>query len=141
MFRLAPGTSEIETLADFTVLTREDIRTHLASLASGAHTHYIGIPYTRGVGMAKAKTGRGGRRAKKTGTPGRPRGAPARHRKQLVIDVSLLERAMAVTGCNQSDTVNEALARLTENAAIVEGFEQMRGAFPEHPDHPDRATR
>jgi hypothetical protein len=42
---------------------------------------------------------------------------------------------MAVTGSNQSDTVNEALAQLTENAAILEGFERMRGAFPRHADH------
>jgi hypothetical protein len=52
-----------------------------------------------------------------------------------VVDVSLLEQAMVVTGRNQSDTVNEALAQLVENAAIIEGFEQMRGTFPRHPDH------
>ena len=42
---------------------------------------------------------------------------------------------MAVTGRNQSDTVNEALAQLAENAAILEGVESLRGAFPSHPDH------
>ncbi len=41
---------------------------------------------------------------------------------------------MVVSGRNQSDTVNDALMRMTENAAIVEGFERLRGAFPEHPD-------
>ncbi len=70
---------------------------------------------------------------------GRPRRAASRQRKQIVIDVALLKRAMAVTGGNQSTTVNEALARMTENAAIIEGFEQMRGAFPDHQDH--TATR
>ncbi len=42
---------------------------------------------------------------------------------------------MTVTGRNQSDTVNEALAQLTENVAILDGIEQLRGAFPDHPDH------
>jgi hypothetical protein len=51
------------------------------------------------------------------------------------VDIALLEQAMAVTGSNQSDTVNEALAQLTENAAILEGFDRMRGAFPSHADH------
>lgn len=67
--------------------------------------------------------------------PGRPRRQSTRRRKQLVVDVALLEQAMAVTGRNQSDTVNEALAQLAENAAILEGIERLRGAFPEHPDH------
>jgi hypothetical protein len=49
--------------------------------------------------------------------------------------VALLKKAMTVTGRNQSDTVNEALARLTENAAILKGVEQLRGAFPDHPNH------
>ncbi|MGH7467573.1 MAG: hypothetical protein ACRENP_06255 [Longimicrobiales bacterium] len=61
-------------------------------------------------------------------------------RMQLVVDVTLLEQAMAVTGRNQSDTVNEALAQLTENSAIVEGFEPMRGAFPSIPITPRRST-
>lgn len=46
---------------------------------------------------------------------------------------------MAVTGRNQSETVNAALAQMTENVAILEGLEQMRGAFPEHPDHSSAA--
>jgi len=71
--------------------------------------------------------------------PGRPRRQGARRRKQLVVDVGLLEQAMAVTGRNQSDTVNEALSQLTENAAILEGFERIRGTFPDHPDHSNAA--
>jgi hypothetical protein len=72
----------------------------------------------------------------KTGTRrGRPRRASTRRRKQLVVDIALLKKAMAVTGRNQSDTVNQALAHLTENAAILEGFERIRGTFPDHPDH------
>lgn len=73
--------------------------------------------------------------AKTKARPGRPRRQGTRRRKQLVVDVVLLEQAMAVTGRNQSDTVNEALAQLAENAAIVGGIERLRGAFPEHPDH------
>ena len=86
--------------------------------------------------MPKTKPRRGGGHEKNAGSArGRPRRAGGRRRKQFIVDLSLLERAMEVTGRNQSDTVNEALARMTENAAIVEGFAQMRGAFPEHPDH------
>ncbi len=66
---------------------------------------------------------------------GRPRRASTRRRKQLIVDVALLKKAMTVTGRNQSDTVNEALAQLTENVAILQGVEELRGAFPDHPDH------
>jgi hypothetical protein len=51
------------------------------------------------------------------------------------VDVTLLEQAMAVTGRNQSETVNEALAQLMENAAILEGIKRVQGKFKEHPDH------
>lgn len=85
--------------------------------------------------MAKTNAGRGGAQKKGGAKRGRPPRPSARQRKQLVVDVSLLEAAMKVTGRNQSDTVNEALARMAENVAILEGFERMRGAFPDHPDH------
>lgn len=85
--------------------------------------------------MAKTKTSGRNAGASRGTTPGRPRREGARRRKQLIVDVTLLKRAMAVTGQNQSDTVNEALARLTENVAILEGVEGLRGAFPDHPDH------
>jgi hypothetical protein len=84
-------------------------------------------------------TGGRGRRSMAGSRPGRPRRPGTRRRKQLVVDMELLERAMALTGRGQSETVNEALSRMTENAAIVEGIERMRGAFPEHPDHGDAA--
>jgi len=85
--------------------------------------------------MTKAGAGRGrGLRTKTRGRPGRPRRPGLRARKQLLIDIELLRRAMLISGANQSDTVNDALTRMTENAAIVEGFERLRGAFPEHPD-------
>lgn len=88
--------------------------------------------------MARAGTGSGAKtRTKKGAGAGRPKRAKSRRRKQLVVDVSLLKSAMEITGRNQSDTVNEALAALTENAAILEGFIEMRGAFPDHPDHGD----
>lgn len=85
--------------------------------------------------MTKTRTGGSGLGRKKGTGRGRPRRGTARHRKQLVVDVALLGRAMEITGRNQSDTVNEALARLTENAAIIDGVERLRGAFPDHPDH------
>jgi hypothetical protein len=42
---------------------------------------------------------------------------------------------MRLTGRGQSDTVNVALAQLTENATILEGLSALHGAFPAHPDH------
>ena len=72
----------------------------------------------------------------KTG-PGRPPRPSTRQRKQIVVDVALLSKAMQVTGLNQSDTVNEALAQIGENAAILHGFEKLRGAFPDHPEQAD----
>jgi hypothetical protein len=90
--------------------------------------------------MKRRDVGMGTERRRKEGAgPGRPRRTGTRRRKQLVVDTALLEQAMAVTGSNQSDTVNEALAQLTENAAILEGFERLRGAFPGHPDHNEKA--
>lgn len=85
--------------------------------------------------MPKARAGRGrGVRTKTRARPGRPKRPGLRARKQLLIDIELLRRAMLISGGNQSDTVNDALTRMTENAAIVEGFERLRGAFPGHPD-------
>lgn len=85
--------------------------------------------------MTKAGAGhRSGSRTKTGRRPGRPKRPGLRARKQLLIDIELLRRAMVVSGRNQSDTVNDALMRMTENAAIVEGFERLRGAFPGHPD-------
>jgi Arc/MetJ family transcription regulator len=81
--------------------------------------------------MAKA-------RGKQRAGPGRPPRPGTRERKQIVVDVALLARAMRVTGLNQSETVNQALAQVAENAAIVAGLEELRGAFPDHPDHSTR---
>ena len=80
-----------------------------------------------------------------TGAPGaarpgsRPVGRPVRSaghaRRQIVVDTSLLSEAMRLTGRGQSETVNAALAQMTENAAILEGVGALFGAFPAHPDH------
>lgn len=70
---------------------------------------------------------------------GRPARAPGHERRQIVVDTSLLSEAMRLTGRGQSDTVNAALAQLTENAAILEGLGALFGAFPSHPSHPDHA--
>jgi hypothetical protein len=67
--------------------------------------------------------------------PGRPPRAVGRERRQIVVDTALLDAAMALTGQGQSDTVNAALAQLTENGAILEGLQDLYGAFPAHPDH------
>ncbi len=66
---------------------------------------------------------------------GRPARAPGHARRQIVVDTSLLGEAMRLTGRGQSDTVNAALAQMTENAAILEGVGALFGAFPDHPDH------
>jgi len=84
--------------------------------------------------MAKARGARAGTGRGK----GRPPRPGTRTRKQIVVDVALLAEAMRITGLNQSETVNQALARMAANAAIVAGFEAMRGAFPDHPDHTGR---
>lgn len=68
-------------------------------------------------------------------TVGRPARAVGRERRQIVVDTSLLTAAMRLTGRGQSDTVNAALAQLTENAAIRAGVGALFGAFPAHPDH------
>lgn len=75
-----------------------------------------------------------GRAARTVGRPARP---PGHERRQIVVDAALLREAMRRTGRGQSETVNAALAQLTENAAILEGAEALFGAFP---SHPDRAT-
>ena len=77
----------------------------------------------------------------KKGTPGRPARAPGRERRQIVVDTALLDAAMQLTGQGQSDTVNAALAQLTENAAILEGLTGLFGAFPAHPDHGSSTDR
>lgn len=71
-----------------------------------------------------------------TARVGRPSRAPGHERRQIVVDTSLLTAAMRLTGRGQSDTVNTALAQLTENAAILEGVGALFGAFPAHPAHP-----
>jgi Arc/MetJ family transcription regulator len=71
----------------------------------------------------------------KPAKPGRPARAAGRERRQIVVDAALLDAAMRLTGRGQSDTVNVALAQLTENAAILEGLAALHGAFPAHPDH------
>jgi Arc/MetJ family transcription regulator len=85
-------------------------------------------PKTSQIAQRTAKPG-------KPGKPGRPARAPGRERRQIVVDAALLEAAMRLTGQGQSDTVNAALAQLTENAAILEGLSALHGAFPAHPDH------
>lgn len=87
--------------------------------------------------MPKTAEGAGSRSGPKPKkrTPGRPARAPGRERRQIVVDAALLDAAMRLTGRGQSDTINAALAQLTENAAIVEGLNELLGAFPGHPDH------
>ena len=87
--------------------------------------------------MAKVRGAHPGSGRGKPG-PGRPPRPGTRARKQIIVDVDLLARAMRVTGLNQSETVNRALAQIAENAAIVAGFEAMHGAFPDHPEHAER---
>lgn len=90
---------------------------------------------------ASKSRGRSTPKTSKLGKPGRPARVPGRERRQIVVDAALLDAAMRLTGQGQSDTVNVALAQLTENAAILEGLAALHGAFPTHPDHdPHEAT-
>lgn len=79
---------------------------------------------------AAPATGRPGSRG-----VGRPARALGHARRQIVVDTALLGEAMRLTGRGQSDTVNAALAQLTENAAILEGVGALFGAFPGYPPH------
>ena len=81
-----------------------------------------------------------GSRPSQTPRAGRPARTPGHERRQIVVDTSLLSEAMRLTGRGQSDAVNAALARMTENAAILDGARALFGAFPSHPDHADDAV-
>jgi Arc/MetJ family transcription regulator len=87
-----------------------------------------------------SKTAKLSKPTARPGKPGRPSRAPGRERRQIVVDAALLDAAMRLTGRGQSDTVNVALAQLTENAAILGGLAALHGAFPTHPDHESHET-
>lgn len=91
-------------------------------------------PGSPGATTAAPAVGRPGSRG-----VGRPARTPGHARRQIVVDTALLGEAMRLTGRGQSDTVNAALAQLTENAAILDGVGALFGAFPDHPHH--RADR
>jgi Arc/MetJ family transcription regulator len=58
-----------------------------------------------------------------------------RVRKNIIIDVDSLQRAMAALhSTNQSETVNVALDRLAEDAAILAGIDAAIGLAPDFPD-------
>jgi hypothetical protein len=82
----------------------------------------------------------GGTSASKRGgkAPGARPGTGAkgkRVRKNIVVDVVSLRRAMAaLKSTNQSETVNVALERLAEDAAILAGVDAAMGSIPDFPD-------
>ena len=58
-----------------------------------------------------------------------------RVRKNFLVDAESLQRAMtALKSTNQSETVNVALDRLAEDAAIVAGIDAAIGSIPDFPD-------
>ncbi len=58
-----------------------------------------------------------------------------RERQNLLVNRETLRRAMAALGTtNMSETVNVALDRLAEDAAILRGLEAAAGAIPDFPD-------
>ena len=57
-----------------------------------------------------------------------------RVRKNLIVDPDALARAMAaIHSTNMSQTVNVALDRLAEDAAILAGIDAATGAMPDFP--------
>ena len=57
-----------------------------------------------------------------------------RERQNLLVNRETLRRAMAALGTtNMSETVNVALDRLAEDAAILRGLEAAAGAIPDFP--------
>jgi hypothetical protein len=58
-----------------------------------------------------------------------------RERQNLLVNRETLRRAMAALGStNMSETVNVALDRLAEDAAILRGLDAASGAIPDFPD-------
>ena len=58
-----------------------------------------------------------------------------RARKSIVVDLRALERATAALGStNPSETVNVALTRLAEDAAILAGIDAAIRSVPDFPD-------
>jgi hypothetical protein len=56
-------------------------------------------------------------------------------RKQVIVNPTHLRGAMAALGTtNMSMTVNVALERLAEDAAILGGIDAAMGAIPDLPD-------
>lgn len=92
----------------------------------------------RTASAARSVEADGARRPESRPTENRSVGRPARAaglaRPQIVVNTALLGEARRVTGRGKSDTVNAALAQLTENAAILDGVGALFGAFPDHPD-------
>jgi hypothetical protein len=57
-----------------------------------------------------------------------------RERQNLLVNRETLRRAMAALGTtNMSETVNVALDRLAEDAAILQGLEAAAGTIPDFP--------
>jgi Arc/MetJ family transcription regulator len=80
--------------------------------------------------------------AKSASNPSRARGGASasattragRERQNLLVNRETLQRAMAALGTtNMSETVNVALDRLAEDAAILQGLEAAAGAIPDFP--------
>ena len=78
--------------------------------------------------------------AKSALQPSRARGgasAPTRsgrERRNLLVNRETLRRAMAALGTtNMSETVNVALDRLAQDAAMLRGLEAAAGAIPDFP--------
>jgi hypothetical protein len=58
-----------------------------------------------------------------------------RERLNLLVNRETLRRAMAALGStNMSETVNVALDRLAEDAAILRALDAASGAIPDFPD-------
>ena len=88
---------------------------------------------TKAATQPAAKRGGTAVRARAAGAT-KPARAGATVRKQVLIEVNSLEGAMEALGTtNMSKTVNIALERLAEDAAILRGIDAAMGEIPDFP--------
>lgn len=81
------------------------------------------------------KTSKGSTSTKARGrSPAKATTRAGRERQNLLVNPNTLRRAMAALGTtNMSETVDVALERLVEDAAILRGLEDATGAIPDFP--------
>jgi len=84
--------------------------------------------------MATRKPARSSTARAATKASAKPATRAGRERQNLLVNPESLRRAMAALGTtNMSETVNVALDRLAEDAAILRGLDAAAGSIPDFP--------